>query len=94
MVRLKSLYNIVDTFFFSMWGLTLIDLVAVANHNLFSDIDSKIKTVMAIVGAVYFLIKIYHNYFSWREERKQQKIDTEIKKEELEKITKSNDKDE
>lgn len=89
MANLKIIYRILDTFFLSIWGLTLIDLVpltAVDNVVVsYTSIDTIIKTLMALVGFIYFVVTIPHKL-------KMQKLDRKIKQEELEKLTLENNK--
>jgi len=75
----------------SVWGITIIDLLAVlvgSEGGLVSGVDNSIKLVMAIAGAIYFiakgLIELPHKY-------KMQKLDLEKKKRELEKLEKGSE---
>lgn len=87
MTNFKIIYKVLDTFFLSIWGLTLIDLIPfIASNNIansFTSIDTIIKTLMALIGFIYFIVTIPHKL-------KMQKLDRKIKQEELEKITVSN----
>jgi len=87
MSKLKAIINFLDTFFLSVWGITLMDLLPLIDLDLFSSLDNTIKTLMALAGFVYFVITIPHKL-------KMNKINRKIKQEELEKITKENDKKE
>lgn len=85
MSKLKAIINFLDTFFLSVWGLTLMDLLPLIDLDLFSSLDNTIKTLMALAGFVYFVITIPHKL-------KMNKINRKIRQEELEKLTKENDK--
>jgi hypothetical protein len=70
----------------SIWGLTVIDLIKVqASADFLLNLDVKIKTAMALAGLIYFLIQIPHKI-------KTQIQDRELKKEQIKKIKKENDK--
>lgn len=70
----------------SIWGLTIIDLVKIqASSEILLNIDTTIKTLMALVGLIYFLIQIPHRL-------KTQSQDRELKREQIKKIKKENDK--
>jgi len=84
MTKIKSFFNFLDTVFFSVWGLTIIDLIPIIG---ISSVDNLIKTLMAAVGFVYFALSIPHK-------RKIQKLERKLKEQELEKLTKENDKNE
>ena len=83
MSKIKYLYNLLDTLFLGVWGLTIMDLIPLLNIQIFESIDGVIKTLMAFVGCVYFVITIPHKI-------KMQKLDRKIRQEELEKIEKEN----
>lgn len=85
MTKLKALYNLLDTVFLGVWGLTIMDLLPLFQVDLFSTLDNTIKTLMALAGFIYFLITIPHKL-------KMQRLERKIKEEELEKLTKENDK--
>lgn len=88
MANVKLLAKMLDIAFMSVWGLTVFDLVkAVSGSEVLLSIDGVIKTLMAGAGLVYFLIQIPHKM-------KMQRLDGEIKVEELEKIKRENDKKE
>ena len=83
MSKLKFLYNLLDTIFLGVWGLTIMDLVPLLNVEIFDSIDGVIKTLMAFVGLLYFIVTIPHKI-------KMQRLDRKIRKEELEKIEREN----
>lgn len=88
----KWVYNFFNAVVFSIWGITIIDLLAVtvgSNSSLVSGVDNGIKMVMAIAGAIYFIakgaIELPHKY-------KMQKLDLQKKQYELEKAKKDSEK--
>ena len=85
MATIKLLWNILDIFFLSIWGLTIIDILKMAEGNSYANLDNWIKTLMALAGLVYFLITIPHKI-------KMQRLDRKMKEEEIEKIEYENDK--
>lgn len=86
MTKLKALYNLLDTVFLGIWGLTIMDLLPLFQVDLFSTLDNTIKSLMALVGFIYFIVTIPHKL-------KMQRLERKIKEEELEKLTKENDKE-
>ncbi len=86
MATIRLLWNILDIFFLSIWGLTIIDILKLADGNSYAGLDDWIKTLMALVGLIYFLITIPHKI-------KMQKLERKYKKEEIEKLEKENKED-
>ncbi len=84
MATIKFLWNILDGFFLSIWGLTIIDVLKLANGG-YSGIDNWIKTLMALAGLVYFLITIPHKI-------RMQKLIRKEKQEQIEKLEIENKK--
>ena len=82
----KNLVYFLDYTFAILWGFTVYDLVIAINvGGVFSTIDNIIKLAFAFIGLVYTGARLHHYYHS-------SKLDRQIKKEELERITKENDK--
>lgn len=81
---MRQILSILDKLFIGIWGFTLIDLIPFASTEPFSEIDSTIKTIMAVAGLVYFCITIPHKI-------RMQKIELKLKKEELSKAIKNNE---
>ena len=79
MATIRLLWNILDIFFLSVWGLTIIDILKLADGNSYADLDDWIKTLMALAGLIYFLITIPHRI-------KMQKLDRKLKKKQIEKL--------
>ena len=84
MPRVKMLYNFLDAIFGSVWALMIVDIIQTSNEVLHS-VDGWFKVLMSFVGLIYFVMMIPHKI-------KMQSLDRAIKKQELEKITKENDK--
>ncbi len=84
MATIKFLWNILDGFFLSIWGLTIIDVLKLAEGG-YSSIDNWIKTLMALAGLIYFIITIPHKI-------KIQRLDRKLKKEQIEKLEIENKK--
>lgn len=83
MGTIKLFWNILDIFFLSIWGLTIIDILKMAEGNYYANLDNWIKTLMALAGLIYFLITIPHKI-------KMQRLDRKMREEEIEKIEQEN----
>jgi hypothetical protein len=81
---MKGLLQLFDTFLAAIWGLTIVDLFLFVDLSKY-DVDDGIKTLLAIAGLIYLVgVKIPHEY-------QNNKLNRQIKKEELEKIEMEND---
>ena len=85
MATIRLLWNIFDIFFLSVWGLTIIDILKLADGNSYAGLDDWIKTLMALAGLIYFLITIPHKV-------KMQRLERKHKKEQIEKLENENKK--
>ena len=79
MATIKLLLNMLDIFFLSICGLTIIDILKIADGGTYSSLDNWIKTLMALAGLIYFLITIPHKIRMQNLERKE-------KQEQIEKL--------
>jgi len=79
MATIKLLLNMLDYFFLSIWGLTIIDILKIADGGTYSSLDNWIKTLMALAGLIYFLITIPHKI-------RMQKLERKEKQEQIEKL--------
>lgn len=85
MASLKLFYGFMDVLFFSIWGLTIMDVLKLMNVGAYSDIDNIIKTSMALVGFVYFALSIPHKL-------KMQRLERKLKEQQIEKLEMENKK--
>ncbi|MEA1848935.1 hypothetical protein U9K52_08435 [Chryseobacterium sp. MHB01] len=87
MQAIKSFINLMDYVVATFWGLTVYDIVGVLfAGNSIANLDGIIKILFAIVGLFYSCVRLYDFWHKSKIERK-------IKSEELEKITRENDKE-
>jgi len=81
---MRTLYQLFDAFLAGIWGITMIDLLLFVDFSKF-DVDSAIKTLLAFAGLIYLVaVKIPHEY-------QNNKLNRQIKKEELEKLEMENE---
>lgn len=83
MAKIKILIKFLDYFFGSVLGLTIIELLPMLNLNIFDTVDGALKGFLALAGLLYFLISIPHKF-------KMQKLERQMKEEELNRIKKQN----
>lgn len=87
MQTIKEILNFLDLTIATFWGFTVIDLASslTAGGFVFTTIDNIIKVLFALVGLIYTIIRMHHFYLK-------SKIDRLIRKEELEKLERENNK--
>lgn len=94
MVKFKMILNFIDNLFMSFLGLTLIDVIGVVNLDdisVFESIDNRIKTVMAVLGLFYYVIKTVFSCITFWKDGKLKDIEIEHHREYLEKLKREND---
>lgn len=92
MNNIKFMYNTIEGLFAGVLGLTLIDLIPLFGSDILSDVDSVVKTLMAVCGLIYFAMKGVHNYKMNTLERDSKRTENKIKLEELEALEMENEK--
>lgn len=93
MTKIKAIINFLDTVFLSFWGLTIFEILSFVDLDFFNTIDNSIKTIMALLGCLYFLVslpykvkKLNHEKKMNDHQREMNTIERKIKLEELEKL--------
>tara|TARA_R110000868_G_scaffold912_1_gene6962 strand:+ start:314 stop:688 length:375 start_codon:yes stop_codon:yes gene_type:complete len=84
MLNIKQLYTTLDLLFGCISGLSFLELIPLiySGNLMLSNIDSGIKIGSALIGLIYFALRIYFYYHKSKEEisfLKQQTIDLELK---------------
>lgn len=78
-------YRVIEAFFIVVWGVTIIEIIPlitkdnIAELEMFNGIENTIKTITAILGLIYFGIKIIQGI----QNIKKSKVEREIMKEDL-----------
>lgn len=87
--NLKWLYSVLEKFFIAVWGLTIIDLIAIGvNGGIFEAVDGWIKTLMAAAGFIYF---VWRMAITLPHKKRMLKLDFEKRKLELEQMKKGSE---
>ena len=85
MERLKIMMMTFDTFLVGIWGLTIIDLLAMVTYGDFSFVDNSIKTLLAAAGLFYLVFVRIPN------EVRNAKLTREIKRHEAKRLKMENE---
>ena len=63
MQQIKDALKIIDCFFATVWGYTVIDLVPhLSAGYVFSSLDNIIKSMFAFVGLIYAIVRCFFYY--------------------------------
>ena len=89
---IKLSYKTIEGIFAGFWGLTIIDLLPLFSTDFLGSVDGVIKTLMALTGLFYFVLKGWHIHQMHKLERDAKKIDNNKKREELESMEIDNEK--
>lgn len=86
MANIKLVIKMFNVILASVWGLTVVDLVEaiIEPNETLVNLKDSISIYMIIAGAIYFTIQLPNKY-------RNNIIEREIKKEELEKLKREND---
>jgi len=83
MFDIKLIFWYLEKFSLAMWGLNLMDIMAISNIDFFKDIDDNLKTYFGIVGFVYLLIQLPFKVMELISKHKFNKLENEIKEQDL-----------
>jgi len=77
MAKLSTFLNLAEKIIFSIWGITFLDLFAVFNFDLLKEVDSTIRTIFTLLGAIYFVMQLVYKFLSLKSQRRH---DTNVEK--------------
>lgn len=72
-----------EKFSLGIWGLTIIDLIAITDLEILGDISSDFKMWFALVGFLYIVIQLPFRILSLIAKRKHERLENELKEQEL-----------
>ena len=75
--------NTIHSFFVSVLGLTVIDVLSISQLDFLKHVDGKMKTVFMVVGFIYYLVAIFHKYKMNKFKRRERKLEIWRKEMEL-----------
>ena len=83
METLRGALGYLEKFSLGIWGLNLMDLLAISDIDFFKNIDENLKTYFGIVGFAYLLIQLPFKVLELISKRKFNKLENEMKEEDL-----------
>jgi len=83
MFDIKLFFWYLEKFSLAMWGLNLMDILAISNIDFFKDIDDNLKTYFGIVGFVYLLIQLPFKVMELISKHKFNKLQNQLKEQDL-----------
>lgn len=85
MLTIKKFFNFIDSLFLSVWGITVLDLLPIIDTNILESVDNTIKSVMVVLGLIYYVIVIYFKIQNKIIDKKMNEVELEKKMFEFEK---------
>ena len=83
MGTLKVLLGYLEKFSLGIWGLNLMDLLAISNIDFFKDIDASLKTYFGIVGFIYLIVQLPFKVLELISKRKFNQLENELKEQDI-----------
>ena len=83
MFNIKLILSYLEKFSLAIWGLNLMDILAISNIDFFRDIDENLKTYFGVVGFVYLLIQLPFKVMELISKHKFNKLQNELKEQDL-----------
>ena len=83
MGTIKVMLGYLEKFSLAMWGLNIMDILTISDIDFFKDIDENLKTYFGVVGFVYLLIQLPFKVLELISKRKFNKLENEMKEEDL-----------
>lgn len=79
----KIIWGYLEKISLAIWGVNIMDLMALTDINFFEGLDANLQTAFAIVGFLYLLIQLPFKIIELNQKRKSNKLENEIKEEDL-----------
>ena len=87
MHHIKDFLNFLDITFATVWGFTLVELVPNFNSvYIFSSLDNIIKSLFALVGLIYAMVRCYFYYKKGVRENAKAILEEKILEQEIESL--------
>jgi len=83
MFNIRLFLDYLEKFSLTIWGLNLMDILAISNIDFFNNIDGNLKTLFGIVGFVYLLIQLPFKVMELISKHKFNKLQNELKEQDL-----------
>jgi hypothetical protein len=83
MFNIKLILSYLEKFSLAIWGLNLMDILAISNIDFFNNIDGNLKTLFGVVGFAYLVIQLPFKVMELISKHKFNKLENEIKEQDL-----------
>lgn len=83
MFNIRLFLSYLEKFSLAIWGLNLMDILAISNIDFFNNIDGNLKTLFGIVGFAYLLIQLPFKVMELISKHKFNKLENELKEQDL-----------
>ena len=79
----KIIWGYLEKISLGIWGVNIMDLMALTDINFFKGLDANLQTAFAIVGFLYLLVQLPFKIIELNQKRKSNQLENEIKEEDL-----------
>ena len=83
MVDYKIIWGYLEKLSLGLWGLNLMDLMALSDINFFEGLDANLKSAFGVVGFLYLLVQLPFKIIELNQKRKMHRLENELKEEDL-----------
>ena len=79
----KIIWGYLEKFSLGVWGLNLMDLLAISEIGFLKNLDSNLSTYLGVIGAVYLTVQIPFKVLELISKREHNRLVNELKAEDL-----------
>ena len=79
----KLIWGYLEKLSLGVWGLNLIDLLAISEIGFLKDLDGSVSTYLGVIGAVYLTVQIPFKVLELISKREHNRLVNELKQEDL-----------
>ena len=79
----KLIWGYLEKLSLGVWGLNLIDLLAISEIGFLKDLDGSVATYLGAIGAFYLTVQIPFKIIELNQKRERGRLEIELKEEDL-----------
>lgn len=79
----KIIWGYLEKLSLGVWGLNIIDLLAISEIGFLKNLDSNLSTYLGVIGAVYLTVQIPFKIIELNQKRQRGRLENELKEEDL-----------
>jgi hypothetical protein len=79
----KIIWGYLEKLSLGVWGLNIIDLLAISEIGFLEDLDGSVSTYLGVIGAIYLTVQMPFKIIELNQKRKRGRLENELKEEDL-----------